>query len=115
MPSCDTNQQSCRADLRNQGYYIDDSGVYAPDGSRSGSTWSGGNQGKNTAPSGPYVPPASIGAAPPPGLTPAQAQAYLKTLAATQAAAAANQIPSGPSGSYVIPIAMLVSKGKSLE
>lgn len=112
---CDTNDQSCRADSRNAGYFIDDSGVYAPDGSRQGSTWSGGNANKNTQPSGPYVPPASIGAAPPPGLTPAQAQAYLKALAATRAAAAANQIPSGPGGSYVIPIAMLISKGKSME
>jgi hypothetical protein len=53
----DTNQQSTRADLRNQGYYIDNSGVYAPGaGQRVGDTWSGANAGQNTAPSPTRLP-----------------------------------------------------------
>lgn len=39
----DTNNQSDRADLRTQGYYIDNSGVYAPGGGqRVGDTWNAG-------------------------------------------------------------------------
>ncbi len=50
-PLGDTNQQSVRADLRKAGYFIDNSGVYAPGaGNRVGVTWSGNNSGMNTTP-----------------------------------------------------------------
>lgn len=53
----DTNQQSVRADLRNQGYFIDNSGVYAPGaGQRVGATWSGQNVNRNEAPSPTQLP-----------------------------------------------------------
>lgn len=52
-----TNNQSVRADLRKQGYYIDDSGVYAPGaGQRVGDTWSGANSQYNVAPSPTRLP-----------------------------------------------------------
>ena len=53
----DTNNQSDRADLRKQGFYIDNSGVYGPgSGQRLGDTWSGANGGFNSAPTGPFLP-----------------------------------------------------------
>jgi hypothetical protein len=52
-----TNDQSVRADLRNQGYFIDDSGIYAPGaGDRVGDTFSGDQASRNTAPSPTRLP-----------------------------------------------------------
>lgn len=53
----DTNNQSVRADLRKQGYYIDDTGVYAPGaGERVQSTWSGSNNSRNRPDNGNRLP-----------------------------------------------------------
>lgn len=53
----DTNNQSDRASLRQQGYYIDNSGAYAPGaGSRVGDTFSGSQATKNEAPSPTQLP-----------------------------------------------------------
>ncbi len=53
----DTNNQADRATLRQQGYYIDNSGIYAPgSGQRVGSTFSGANASQNVAPSPTQLP-----------------------------------------------------------
>lgn len=58
----DTNDQSGRADLRKQGYFIDNSGAYSPGaGARVGDTWSGGNSSKNTPDDGHRLPISSNG------------------------------------------------------
>lgn len=52
-----TNSQSDRATLRSQGYYIDNSGIYAPgSGQRVGSTFSGSAASQNVAPSPTQLP-----------------------------------------------------------
>ena len=53
----DTNTQSGRANLRDQGYYVDSSGVYAPGaGDRVGNTFGGSQKGSNTADNGNRLP-----------------------------------------------------------
>lgn len=53
----DTNNQADRATLRTAGYFIDDSGVYAPGaGDRVANTWSGSNESRNVAPSPTRLP-----------------------------------------------------------
>jgi len=59
MPSTlgNTNDQSVRADLRKQAYFIDASGIYAPGaGDRVGDTFSGTQSGMNVAPSASRLP-----------------------------------------------------------
>jgi len=58
MPSYgNTNDQSVRADLRKQGYFVDASGVYAPGaGQRVGDTFSGAQASQNVAPSASRLP-----------------------------------------------------------
>ncbi|HXJ31075.1 MAG TPA: hypothetical protein VNG35_10555 [Gemmatimonadales bacterium] len=59
MPSTlgNTNDQSVRADLRKQGYFIDASGIYAPGaGQRVGDTFSGAQASQNVAPSQTQIP-----------------------------------------------------------
>lgn len=58
----DTNDQSNRDQLRSQGYYIDNTGVYSPggngsgNGQRVGDTWSGGSSSRNEAPNNVFLP-----------------------------------------------------------
>lgn len=58
----DTNNQSDRADLRKQGYFIDNTGAYSPggngsgNGQRVGDTFSGGQASQNQAPNNVFLP-----------------------------------------------------------
>lgn len=53
----DTNDQTSRDQLRSQGYYIDNTGVYAPNsGQRSGDTFSGSHASQNQAPNNVFLP-----------------------------------------------------------